>query len=188
MGDSFGRPAGPFPRRNIPAALRLHVRTDPGSRRVGTAGSGQGARRDNLMNARDPQPLSVLIVEDQPDVGDSLKIFLELCGAYEVTLTSDGEAGVAAALAGRPHAVVCDIGLPKKDGFQVAEELAAALPRTSLLIAVTGYGTRDVEDRARQAGFRHILVKPADPFEVEKLLREHRAKLMAGADYPSSQV
>jgi DNA-binding response OmpR family regulator len=79
------------------------------------------------------------------------------------------------------------LGLPKKDGFQVAEELAAALPRTSLLIAVTGYGSREVEDRGRKAGFRHILVKPADPLEVERLLREHGERLAARADCLASQ-
>jgi DNA-binding response OmpR family regulator len=114
--------------------------------------------------------MSVLLVEDQPDVADSLKLFLDLCG-YDVAVAPDGEAGVQEALARRPAAVVCDIGLPKKDGFQVAEEISTALPRTPLLIAVTGYGTRDVEDRARRAGFRHFIVKPADPFELERTSR-----------------
>jgi CheY-like chemotaxis protein len=123
-----------------------------------------------------PHPMSVLIVEDQPDVAESLKLFLELCCGYDVAVATDGEAGVRTALALRPAAVVCDIGLPKKDGFQVAEEIATALPRTPLLIAVTGYGTKEVEDRARRAGFGHFIVKPADPFEVERLLREYQGR------------
>jgi CheY-like chemotaxis protein len=128
------------------------------------------------MNAGAPSPLSVLIVEDQPDVAESLKIFLDLCG-YEVAVATDGEAGVEQALARHPAAVVCDIGLPKKDGFRVAEELSTALPRTPLLIAVTGYGTEQVRDRARKAGFQHFIVKPADPFQLEGLLREYRDRL-----------
>jgi len=120
--------------------------------------------------------MSVLIVEDQPDVAESLKLFLELCCGYDVAVAPDGEAGVRAALALRPAAVVCDIGLPKKDGFQVAEAISTALPRTPLLIAVTGYGTKEVEDRARRAGFRHFIVKPADPFELERLLREYEVQ------------
>jgi two-component system, sensor histidine kinase len=120
-----------------------------------------------------PRPVSVLIVEDQPDVAESLRLFLELCGGYDVAVAPDGEAGVAAALDRRPAAVVCDIGLPKKDGFQVAEEVSSRLPGTPLLIAVTGYGTPEVEDRARKAGFRHFLVKPADPFEVQRLIAAH---------------
>jgi CheY-like chemotaxis protein len=134
------------------------------------------------MNAREPPPLSVLIVEDQTDVAETLKIFLDLLG-YDVAVAADGEAGVQQALARQPTAVVCDIGLPKKDGFRVAEEIASALPRTPLLIAVTGYGTKEVEDRARKAGFQYFLVKPTDPFELEGLLRGYRARL---ADRPAS--
>jgi len=140
------------------------------------------------MQAGDPQPLSVLIVEDQPDVAESLKLFLELCGGYEVAVATDGEAGIAAAVAHRPAAVVCDIGLPKKDGFQVAEELTVSLPRVPLLIAVTGYGTKDVEDRARHAGFQHFVVKPADPFQLEGLLREYRNRLAARVEPPPSRT
>ena len=140
------------------------------------------------MNAREPQPLSVLIVEDQPDVAESLRLFLELCGGYDVAVAPDGEAGVQTALARRPAAVVCDIGLPKKDGFQVAAEISTTMPRTPLLIAVTGYGTPDVEDRARRAGFRHFRVKPADPFQLDALLREYRDRLTEGVDRPSDQV
>jgi two-component system, chemotaxis family, CheB/CheR fusion protein len=125
--------------------------------------------------------LSVLIVEDQKDVADSLKLFLEFCGGYELAVARDGEAGVRAALACPPGAVICDIGLPLKDGFQVAEELVAGLLRTPLLIAVTGYKGEEVEDRARRAGFEHFLVKPADPFELDRLLRDHRTKLASDA-------
>jgi two-component system, sensor histidine kinase len=130
--------------------------------------------------------LSVLIVEDQPDIAESLRLFLDLCGGYELTVALDGEAGIRAALAHPPQAVVCDIGLPKKDGLQVAAELTDHLPSTPLLIAVTGYDDSEVEDRARRAGFQHFIVKPADPFELEGLLREHRARLGDRVDRPSS--
>ena len=119
-------------------------------------------------------PMAVLIVEDQADVAESLRLFLDICGGYTLTVAADGEAGVRTALAHPPDAVVCDIGLPKKDGFRVAEELAAGLPRTPLLIAVTGYGTAEVEAHARRSGFHHFLVKPADPLRINALLREHR--------------
>ena len=129
------------------------------------------------------RPVSVLIVEDQPDVAESLRLFLELSGGYDVAVAPDGEAGVEAALARRPAAVVCDIGLPKKDGFQVAAEVAARLPRTPLLIAVTGYGTPDVRERARQAGFRHVLIKPADPLELDRLIAAHAGDRPGGSAY-----
>jgi DNA-binding response OmpR family regulator len=120
-----------------------------------------------------PRPMSVLIVEDQPDVAETLRLFLELCGGYALTVAGDGEAGVRAALAHPPGAVICDIGLPKKDGFQVAEELAARLASTPLLIAVTGYADQVPEELARDAGFDHLLAKPADPAALGGLIRAH---------------
>ena len=169
---ALGRRAGPF--FGYPRGIWLARPGSPAWRNVRPVGHTGAARRESLVEVvGSPRPMSVLIVEDQPDVAESLKLFLDLCG-YDVAVAPDGEAGVEAAITRRPAAVVCDIGLPKKDGFQVAEEISTTLPRTPLLIAVTGYGTRDVEDRARRAGFQHFIVKPADPFELERLLREHQ--------------
>src|SRR3954465_6816677 len=104
--------------------------------------------------------LSVLVVEDQPDVAATLALFLEVSCNYRVTIAADGAAGVAAAQADPPDAVVCDIGLPKKDGFQVAREVAV-LPRRPLLIAVTGYG--DDESRNKGRGGRGAHQPPTPP-------------------------
>jgi two-component system, sensor histidine kinase len=138
--------------------------------------------RGNLRNVVEPR-LSVLIVEDNPDIAASLQIFLEVCG-YLVTVATNGAAGVQAAFTGRPDAVICDIGLPVMDGFRVAEEIRYALSSPPLLIAVTGYGTAEVEERARKAGFTHFLRKPADPLELHRLLSQHRTRLGAAPGGP----
>jgi DNA-binding response OmpR family regulator len=106
---------------------------------------------------------SVLLVEDNVDACNTLKTFLTGDG-HEVAAANDGQAGLAAALA-RPYDVVlCDIGLPGLNGF----DLIAALRSTPgahqpFAIALSGYG--QAEDRARglAAGFDHYLVKPIDP-------------------------
>jgi DNA-binding response OmpR family regulator len=77
------------------------------------------------------------------------------------------------AVADPPDAVVCDIGLPKKNGLLVAEEIAESLPRRPLLIAVTGYVWQVTKDLVDAAGFDHYLVKPADPFRIEALILAH---------------
>jgi two-component system, sensor histidine kinase len=122
------------------------------------------------------RPLSVLLVEDQPDVADSLALFLQVACHCRVSIAHDGEAGVAAARAEEPDAVVCDIGLPKKDGFQVAREVAALLPRRPLLIAVTGYGDDESRAKGWAAGFDHYLQKPADPWIIQAILRAHQTQ------------
>jgi two-component system, sensor histidine kinase len=116
--------------------------------------------------------VSVLIIEDQRDVADSLALFLEHVCSFRVSVARNGEAGVGAALRELPDVVVCDIGLPKMDGYQVAAELAKK-PRKPLLIAVTAYGDDEAKERAMGAGFDHYLVKPADPEELEAIVRKH---------------
>jgi len=109
----------------------------------------------------------ILVVEDNRDAAESLGLFLELCG-YGVTLAYTGPEGLEAAKSVRPDIVLCDIGLPGMDGFQVAGALRRN-PETAevRLIAVTGYGQEEDRRRALEAGFDVHLVKPVDP---EKLL------------------
>jgi len=109
------------------------------------------------------QPLRVLVVEDNRDAAESLRMLLELFG-YGVTLAHTGPEGVAAAKAVLPDIVLCDIGLPGMDGFTVADTLRKT-PETAAarLIAVTGYGEEEDRRRALAAGFDVHLVKPVDP-------------------------
>lgn len=48
-----------------------------------------------------------------------------------------------------------------------------------MLIAVTGYGTPNVDERARRAGFPHFPVEPADPDQIRAILAEYPARLAA---------
>ena len=118
------------------------------------------------------QPVSVLVIEDSMDVADSMARFLRVGAGYEVRVAYNGEAGVKMAFAERPTAVVSDIAMPRMNGLRVAEELSAMRPRP-LLIAVTAYGGTYPEDLALMAGFDHYLIKPADPFAIEKLINDH---------------
>ena len=121
---------------------------------------------------RAPKRLRVLVVEDNRDAADSLKMLLEVFG-YEVTVAYTGPSGVEAAKAWRPDAVVCDIGLPGLDGYGVARALrrhpATAKAR---LIAVTGYGGEEDRRQSREAGFDAHLTKPADPTALQELLAQ----------------
>jgi two-component system, chemotaxis family, CheB/CheR fusion protein len=115
-------------------------------------------------------PLTVLVVDDRPDVADSLALFLRACCGHDAVVAYDGEAGVRVALERRPDAVVCDLGLPGRTGFEVAEALRRGLPDRTLLVALTAYEDEAVRGRARWAGFDHFLVKPADPREVDAIV------------------
>jgi PAS domain S-box-containing protein len=108
----------------------------------------------------------VLIVEDNLDSAESLRMLLDLSG-YEVEVAHTGPAGVEAAARFRPHTVVCDIGLPGLDGYGVARALRL-MPEAAgaRLIAVTGYGRTEDVEKARRAGFDVHLTKPVDPHEL----------------------
>jgi len=109
----------------------------------------------------------ILVVEDNADACDVLRMLLELEG-HQVATALDGHAGLALALAGGFDAIVCDIGLPGIDGYQLMERLRAAClerphQRRPLAVALSGYGQPSDRERALAAGFDRYLVKPVAP-------------------------
>lgn len=105
----------------------------------------------------------ILVIEDNRDSADSLKLLLETCG-FDVTVAYTGWQGLAAARAVQPSIVLCDIGLPGMDGFALASALRQH-PGTARarLIAVTGYGREEDRNRALLSGFDAHMVKPVEP-------------------------
>ena len=108
----------------------------------------------------------VLVIEDNADVAESLRVLLVLAG-HEVEVAASGSAGVEAAGRFRPAVVLCDLGLPGMDGYAVARALRAD-PATAgvRLVSVSGYGQEEDRRKAREAGFDETLVKPVDPAEL----------------------
>jgi two-component system CheB/CheR fusion protein len=112
----------------------------------------------------------VLVVEDNVDAAETLEEMLRLWG-HEVAVAHDGRAGVEKARTFEPDVVLCDIGLPVMDGYQVARAIRAdpALAPT-LLVAVTGYALAEDQRRAAAAGFDRHLGKPVAIDVIEDLL------------------
>jgi len=115
--------------------------------------------------------LHVVLAEDNPDARDLLQIALEQMG-HRVEPCGDGLSAIERALAGRPDAMLIDLGLPGNDGFQVARAVRAALGTGVRLVALTGYGQPGDRERALAAGYDAFLVKPAELDAVERALRE----------------
>lgn len=117
-----------------------------------------------------PRRARILLVEDNVDVGESLRVLLELDG-HEVRIVRSGPDALQAAKDFLPEVVLCDIGLPGMDGYEVAR----ALRRQSgngkpLLVALTGYAAGADQERTAQAGFDHHLPKPPDLERLYQLL------------------
>jgi CheY-like chemotaxis protein len=102
---------------------------------------------------------SVLVVEDNRDIRDSLLTLLGLLG-HPAEAAADGAEGVRRALALRPRLAMVDLGLPRLDGFEVARQLRAALGSDILLVAYTAYGDAESKAQALDAGFDMHFVKP----------------------------
>ena len=112
----------------------------------------------------------MLVVEDNPDVAESLAELVELLG-HDVEIAHDGPAALTKARAHPPDFVLCDIGLPGMSGFDVARAFRAddSLHK-AYLVAVTGYAQPEDRDEATKAGFERHVAKPADPGDIERLL------------------
>jgi len=107
-----------------------------------------------------PGKRRVLVVEDESDVREMLRVLLEGEG-HEVSVADNGVEGVAKFDSFRPDVALVDIGLPGMDGYEVARQ-ARSLPDGGRfkLIAITGYGQEKDRQRAHDAGFDLHVTKP----------------------------
>jgi signal transduction histidine kinase/ActR/RegA family two-component response regulator len=118
------------------------------------------------------QSLRVLVVDDNIDAANSLKLLLGSAG-HAVRVAYDGPAAIDSVRDHTPHVVFLDIGLPALDGYEVARRLREDYRREDLtLVALTGYGQSADRERALQAGFDLHLVKPPDTAAVMRYLAD----------------
>ncbi len=108
--------------------------------------------------------LSILVVDDNHDTADTAAEYLRLSGFRAMAAYGADEA--LAAMDELPDAVLLDIRMPGKDGWQLAREMTTAAKATCkrpLLVAVTGCQTDDDRLRSEEAGIDLHLVKPVEP-------------------------
>jgi PAS domain S-box-containing protein len=114
----------------------------------------------------------VLVVDDNRDAADSLRMMLELLGA-DVRVAHNGRDALEQFAACAPAAVLLDIGMPGMDGYEVARTIRQRFDgHPAVIVALTGWGQENDRRRSREAGFDHHLVKPADLHALENLLAQ----------------
>lgn len=119
-------------------------------------------------------PCSILVIEDNVDANDVLSLLLRQYG-HSVTSCGDGPSGLRAGLAHRFDIVLCDIGLPGMDGYQVVSAMRAALAQPfPCFVATTGYSEHDQQERAAAAGFDHYLIKPLGLSAINRIIADRR--------------
>lgn len=117
------------------------------------------------------RPRRILLVEDDRDGAATLRALLEADG-HEVSVCFDGRSGLAQARNLHPDVAILDIGLPDSTGYEIARLLRAddGFEHT-LFVALTGYGSEQDRQRAREAGFHHHLTKPIEFGTLRALLQ-----------------
>lgn len=124
---------------------------------------------DKIATARSQQ---VLIIEDNTDAAESLRLLLTIAG-HTALIAETGPAALTLLESATPDIIICDIGLP---GGMSGYELASAVrsqPRFAriLMVALTGYGREDDRDAAIAAGFNMHVTKPMDPEKLNLLIQ-----------------
>ena len=113
----------------------------------------------------------MLVVEDDPDIGDVVRRSLRREG-YDVRLAADGSKALDEAAVFEPDAVVLDLGLPKVDGIEVSKRLRADGDVPILML--TARDSVDSRVEGLDSGADDYLVKP---FDLQELLARVRALL-----------
>lgn len=173
--------------------VRRLVEMHDGSIEVHSEGLGKGselivrlplasARQEATPKREMPEPKGVsgrriLVVDDNRDSADSLRMLLRLKG-NEVRTAYDGLKALEVAEEFRPELVLLDIGLPKLNGYEVAGRIRKQRwGREVILVALTGWGQDEDRRRTEEAGFNLHIVKPLDVAELEKQLVSSRQQL-----------
>src|SRR5512147_1356648 len=115
-------------------------------------------------------PGSILIIDDEAAIRESLSTLLELEG-YEVESAETGELGLAR-LGNRPFdLVLLDFALPDRNGAEILRDIRERDAQLAVIM-ITAYGTVENAVQAMQAGAVNFIQKPWDN---EKLLADIRA-------------
>jgi signal transduction histidine kinase/ActR/RegA family two-component response regulator len=168
------------------ALVRHLVKLHRGAVEAHSEGVGKGSefvvRLPMLPESRAPNPAvradpaggksRVMIVDDDPDAGESMAVILRLYG-YDVERAVDLDSAMRIGRAFRPQVLVMDIAMPGADGYGIVKRLSATpeMGNETVYIGVSGFGQPEDFRRSHAAGFAHHFVKPVDPVELDAVLR-----------------
>jgi len=140
----------------------------------------------DLANCPPASARRILIVDDNIDGAEVLGMFLTLNG-NETHSAHDGLEALEAAATFLPHVILLDIGLPKLNGYEVARKIREQpWGKSTVLVAMTGWGEDEDRKQSRVAGFNAHLVKPLDPTKLSKFIDDINTAISKGAATNSS--
>ena len=123
-----------------------------------------------------PRGLRIFLVENHRDTLEAMQMYLELRG-HTVQSARTMQFALDALATADCDVLISDIGLPDGDGWELLRR--AQFPRPVYAVAMSGFGQGADHVRSKEAGYRHHLLKPFNPAELNVILEEAASELAA---------
>lgn len=128
--------------------------------------------RDAKINCSSTFMVTILLIEDNADIRENTIEMLEV-GGFKVIAAEDGKAGLVAVNKQRPDIILCDIMMPKVDGYTVLKELKGNKDTASIpFIFVTASVEKKEVEAALAMGADGYIRKPYEMHELLDVLKE----------------
>ena len=124
-----------------------------------------------------PRRCDVIVIDDEQDIRDVLRVTLEDAG-YRVRTAADGEEGLALCRRSLPQIVITDIRMPGMDGLQVLETIKRQWPDVEVIVA-TAFADMDLAIRALQLDASDFITKPINDEALHQAMRRARQRYLA---------
>jgi len=105
--------------------------------------------------------VTILVIDDEKDFVELLEVRLKFEG-YDVISASDGEEGLEKAENFKPDLVICDVKMPKKDGFDVLKQLRCKISAKTPFIMLTASDDFDKVKKAYEDKADFFITKTVD--------------------------
>ena len=110
----------------------------------------------------------ILIIEDNQEIRENLEEYLELSD-FEVAIAPHGQAGIEEVRRERPDLILCDIAMPKMDGYEVLQQIRAETANSRIpFIFISASAQKQEIEKGKKAGADAYLCKP---FSVQQLMQ-----------------
>lgn len=129
-----------------------------------------------ILGHTEPDPVAVLVVDDEPTIRDTLRAYLLRLGIPRVDTASNGKLAMEAMRNEDYEYVFMDLMMPEMDGMQVLQDIPQGSSPTSVIV-MTGYPSMEKVIEAMRHGASDFLIKPFRlqdvKFSMERIRRLH---------------
>ena len=117
-------------------------------------------------------PFRVVLIDDDPDLRQLIKVTLEFTAGWEVATASNGAEGIELVRKLNPDAVVADVMMPVMDGYEVCHRLKQD-PRSATIPVVLLTARKELDEaQIESSGAAGVLFKPFEPDELAARIRQ----------------